>query len=125
MRVLRNALLSCTVVAALAAFAAPTAVAQEQPAPPSEALSEQQVTAFVDAALEVQRLRSELDSQLQAAESPEEIDRLRQEAQEQATEAVENSGLSPGEYSAIVDAANQDPQLYAMIVDLMQQRRVE
>jgi hypothetical protein len=125
MRLLRNALVSSTVVAALMAFAAPVAVAQEQPALPSEALSEQQITAFVDAALEVQRVRSEFDSQVQAAESPEDIERLRQEAQEQATEAIENSGLTPGEYSTIVDAANQDPQLYAMIVDLMQQRRVE
>lgn len=125
MHLLRKALAPTTVLAALLAFAAPPAVAQEQPALPVETLSEQQITAFVDAALDVQRVRAEVDSQMQAVESPEEAARLQQEAQEQATEAVESRGLTAGEYTAIVDAANRDPTLYAMIVDLMEQRSAE
>ena len=122
-RMSRNALASAALLAASLAFAAPPAVAQEQPALPSaEALTDQQITAFVDAALEVQRVRAEYDGQMQTAESPEEAARLQQEALEQATEAVESQGLSADEYTAIAEAANQDPTLYAMIVDLMQQR---
>ena len=125
-RMSRNALASAALLAASLAFAAPPAVAQEQPALPSaEALTDQQITAFVDAALEVQRVRAEYDGQMQTAESPEEAARLQQEALEQATEAVESQGLSADEYTAIAEAANQDPTLYAMIVDLMQQRSVE
>jgi hypothetical protein len=35
---------------------------------------------------------------------------------------VEASGLTTGEYLAIVQAAERDPALYAMITDMMQQR---
>lgn len=125
-RMSRNALASAALLAASLAFAAPPAVAQEQPALPSaEALTDQQITAFVDAALEVQRVRAEYDGQMQTAESPEEAARLQQEALEQATEAVESQGLTADEYTAIAEAANQDPTLYAMIVDRMQQRNVQ
>lgn len=125
MHLLRKALAPSTVLAALLAFAVAPTVAQEQPAQPSETLSQEQLTAFADAALDVQQVRAEFDGQMQAAESPEEAARLQQEAQEQATEAVESRGLTAGEYTAIADAANQDPTLYAMIVDLMEQRSVE
>ena len=122
---LRKALAPSIALAALLAFAAPPAVAQQQPAAPSETLSEEQLTAFADAALDVQQVRAEFDGQMQAAESPEEAARLQQEAQEEATAAVESRGLTAGEYTAIAEAANQDPTLYATIVELMQERSVE
>ena len=122
---LRKALAPSIALAALLAFAAPPAVAQQQPAAPSETLSEEQLTAFADAALDVQQVRAEFDGQMQAAESPEEAARLQQEAQEEATAAVESRGLTAGQYTAIAEAANQDPTLYATIVELMQERSVE
>jgi hypothetical protein len=125
MHLLRKALAPATALAAMLALAAPPAVAQQQPAAPAETLSEEQLAAFADAALDVQRVRAEFDGQMQAAESPEEAARLQQEAQEQATEAVESQGLTAGEYTAIAQAANQDPTLYATIVELMQERATE
>lgn len=92
-----------------------------QPAMPSE-LSQRQIETFADAAIDVQRVQQDLDVQVQAAEDPAEIEQLQQQAQQLAREAVENHGLSVDEYTAIVAAANQDPQLYAMIVETMQQR---
>ena len=85
-------------------------------------LSQGQLEAFADAAIEVQRLETELNADLQEADSPTEAARLQQEAQDQASRAVEARGLTTGEYLAIVQAAERDPALYAMITDMMQQR---
>jgi Domain of unknown function (DUF4168) len=93
----------------------------QQPAMPSE-FSQLQIETFADAAIEVQRVQQDFDAQVQAAENAEEVARLQQQAEQQARQAVENHGLSVDEYTAIVQAANQDPQLYAMIVETMQQR---
>jgi hypothetical protein len=93
----------------------------QQPAMPSE-LSQLQIEIFADAAIEVQRVQQDFDAQVQAAENAEEVAQLQQQAQQEARQAVENHGLSVDEYTAIVQAANQDPQLYAMIVETMQQR---
>lgn len=92
-----------------------------QPATPSE-LSQGQIETFADAALEVQRVQQDFDAQVQAAENAEEIEQLQQQAQQEARQAIEDNGLSLDEYNAILQAANQDPQLYAMIVETMEQR---
>ncbi|MGH6918965.1 MAG: DUF4168 domain-containing protein, partial [Geminicoccaceae bacterium] len=77
---------------------------------------------FVDAAMEVQRVQTDLHAKAQQAQNPEEVARLEQQAQADASQAVEANGLSVDEYAAIAQAANVDPDLYAMIVDLMQQK---
>jgi predicted ATPase with chaperone activity len=122
------------IAAALLAVTAPQAIAQEQPQQPQAQptpqpppmtradFSQQQIEAFADAAVEMQRIQSELDAKGRQAGNLDEITRLQQEAQADATQAVEDSGLSVQEYKAIVQAANQDPRLYATIVDLMQRR---
>ena len=97
---------------------------QPQPAMPSE-LSQSEIETFADAAIEVQRVQQEFDSQVQAAQNAEEIEQLQQQAQQDARQAIENHGLSVDEYTAILQAANQDPQLYAMIVETMEQKRTE
>ena len=93
----------------------------QQPALPSD-LSQDQIETFADAAIEVQRVHQDFNAQVQTAENPEEIEQLQQQAQDDARQAIEGKGLSVDEYSAILEAANQDPQLYAMIVETMQQR---
>jgi Domain of unknown function (DUF4168) len=123
----RNSLILGT-AAALLLFAAPPAMTQEQPQTPtmqSAEFSEQQIDAFVDAATEVQRVQTELDARAQEAQNPEEVAQLQQQAQQEASQAVQDSGLSIDEYAAIAEAANQDPDLYAQIVDKMQQRSMQ
>jgi hypothetical protein len=114
------------IAAALLAVAAPGAIAQQQPqgqpAPPPTAFSQQQLESFAGAAVEMQRIQTELNAKGREAGNAEEIGRLQQQAQADAVQAVESNGLSVDEYTAIVQAAQQDPQLYATIVDLMQQR---
>jgi hypothetical protein len=94
---------------------------QQQPTMPSE-LSQGQIETFADAAIDVQRVQQDFDAQLQAAENAEEIEQLQQQAQQEARQVIEDKGLSVDEYTAILQAANQDPQLYAMIVETMEQR---
>jgi Domain of unknown function (DUF4168) len=122
MQLLRSSLILSSVLGALMAVAAPKALAQEQPAVPPAQLSQGQLEAFAHAAIEVQRLETELNTNLQGAGSPEEAARLQQKAQDEASRAVEAKGLTTGEYLAIVQAAERDPALYAMITDMMQQR---
>ena len=122
---MRHHPLILAVAAAMLLLASPPAMAQDQPqsqpmTPPD--FSQQQIEAFVDAATEVQRVQTELDTKAQDAQNPEEVAQLQQQAQQEASQAVEESGLSVDEYAAIAQAANQDPDLYAQIVDLMQQR---
>jgi hypothetical protein len=116
-------------IAAAMLLAAPQAIAQEQPPqaqqPIAPDFSEQQIEAFVDAATEVQRVQTELDAKAQEAQNPEEVAELQQEAQLEASQAVEDSGLTVDEYAAIAQAANENPELYAMIVDRMQQRSMQ
>jgi hypothetical protein len=123
----RSIILSSIVASSFAAallLASPQAMAQGQPAAPAD-FSQQQIESFVDAAVEVQRVKTDLDAQTQGVTGQEDIVRLHQEAEQQAIQAVEDSGLSPTEYTAIIQAASEDPQLYAMIVDLMQKRSTQ
>ena len=99
----------------------PEPAPEQRPAMPAQ-LSQGQIESFADAAIDVQRVQQDLDAQLQAVEDPEEIQRLQEQAQQEARRAVEDRGLSVDEYTAILDAANQDPQLYAMIIETMEQR---
>jgi hypothetical protein len=115
------------VAAALLLLASPPAMAQQpqgQPMAPPD-FSQQQIEAFVDAATEVQRVQTDLDTKAQAAQNPEEVARLQQQAQQEASQAVEESGLTVDQYAAIAQAANENPDLYAQIVDLMQQRALQ
>ena len=123
MRLVRSSLILSSVLAALMMMAVPEALTQEQPAtPPTPKLSQVRLEAFADAANEVQRLEAELNARMQTMDSPEKAVEARQEAQAQATRAVESRGLTTSEYMAIVHAAERDPSLYAMITDMMQQR---
>jgi len=94
---------------------------QPQPAVPSE-FSLSEIETFADAAVEVRQVQEEFDAQVQGAQDAEEIEELQQQAQQDAQQAIEGNGLSVDDYNAIVQAANQDPQLYAMIVEVMEQK---
>ena len=85
-------------------------------------LTQGQIETFADAALEVRQVQEDLNAQMQGAPDAQEVQQLQQQAQQEAQQAIEGNGLSVDEYNAIVQAANQDPQLYAMIVEVMEQK---
>ena len=119
-----GALLSAGVVAAAMFMAAgPTDVhaQQQQPVMPSE-LSQGQIENFAGAALDVRQVEQVFTAEMQDVQDAEKMERLQQEAQQQALQAIEDNGLSVDEYNAIAQAAHQDPQLYAMIVEAMEQK---
>jgi hypothetical protein len=109
------------IAALLLAATSPQAIAQDQQMAPPD-FSQEQIEAFAGAAIEVQRVKTELDAQAAEAGNPDEVARLQQQAQAEASQAVEGSGLTVDEYTAIAQAASADPALYAMIVDLMRQQ---
>jgi hypothetical protein len=115
---LSTALASALAVLLLIGSAAPRAQAQQQP--PAVSFSQDKIEAFANAALELQRVQEDFNAQVQTAENAEAVGRLQEEAQQEAVQAIEGHGLSTDEYSTIAQAANQDPALYATIVDLMQ-----
>lgn len=100
----------------------PGALAQDQPAVAPGAVTEDQVDAFVDAAVAVQEVEREYGGRLQEVETAEEAEQLQQQAQMEAIRAVEDSGLNIEEYFLVLEAANADPELHAMIVERLQDR---
>jgi hypothetical protein len=123
MRMVRTSMALASALAVLLLAAAPGVQAQQQPAmPPATSFSQAKIEAFAGAAVELQRVQDDFNAQLQTAENAEAIGQLQEEAQQEAAQAIEDNGLTTNEYSAIAQAANQDPALYATIVDLMQQR---
>ena len=91
---------------------------RQQPVTPPE-FSQDQIETFADAALNVRQVQQDFNAEMQGVEDAEEIERLHQQAQDQAQRALEEHGLSVDEYNAMVQAANQDPQLYAAIMQSM------
>ena len=94
---------------------------QQQPVMPP-GLTQGQIETFADAALEVRQVQEDLNAQMQGAPDAQEVQQLQQQAQQGAQQAIEGNGLTVDEYNAILQAANQDPQLYAMIVEVMEQK---
>jgi hypothetical protein len=125
MRRTRYSFILCAIlsslVAAMLAATSPQAIAQDQQMAPPD-FSQEQIEAFAGAAIEVQRVKTEFDAQAAQAANPEEVARLQQQAQAEASKAVEDSGLSVDEYTQIAQAATADPALYAQIVGLMRQQ---
>lgn len=123
MRMVRTSMALVSALAVLLLAAAPGVQAQQQPAmPPAASFPQDKIEAFANAAVQLQQVQEDFNAQVQTADNAEAIGRLQEEAQQEAVQAIEDHGLSTDEYSSIAQAANQDPALYATIVDLMQQR---
>jgi hypothetical protein len=121
----RSSLVIAGVTAAVmflgAGLSAAHAQEQQQPAMPQQ-LTQGQIESFAEAALDVQQVHQDLNAQMQSAQDTQEVERLQEQARQNAQRAIEDNGLSVDEYNGILQAANQDPQLYAMIVDVMEQK---
>jgi hypothetical protein len=122
---IRSSLVSAGVIAAVMFMGAELTDAraqqQQQPVMPAE-LSQGQIENFAGAALDVQQVEQDFNAEVQDVQDAEEMERLHQQAQQQAQQVIEDNGLSVDEYNAIAQAAQQDPQLYAMIVEVMEQK---
>ena len=133
---LKSTLLKSTVIAALVAAplapvmaqtATPEAPAEapaaEAPAAPALEFSEEQLTAFVDAATEVQAVQQDYMAQIEEVEEPEGKQALVEQAQAEMADAVnETDGMDVNTYNEIGQAAQADPELNQRILAMLQER---
>jgi hypothetical protein len=109
-------------IAAFALVAPAPAVAQtagEQPLPPQD-LSQSQLESFAAAATRVSEITEQLQVEAQGVESEEELARLQQQANLEMVSAVENEGLTVEEYNMIFQVAQVDPEVNAMVMQMLQ-----
>ena len=138
---LNGMLLKSTVIAALVAAPVapvmaqtmqddPAAEAPAQAAPetmpetPSAGFSEDELTSFVNAAMEVQAVQQDYMAQIEAAPEDAERQALVQEAQEEMASAVEETeGMDVQTYNEIGQAAQTNPELNERILAMLQTRK--
>lgn len=84
----------------------------ESPAAAAPELDDGKLKSFAMAFLQVNKVTKQYQPQIAAAGTPEDQQRLRQEAGEKMVEAVNGSqGISVDEYNSIIQAAQTDPEL--------------
>lgn len=111
--------LSALAVSSAAAFgvaqaqeAAPAPAPMEAPAAQAPDTSDEKLKSFAVAFLEVSKIHQTYQPQIEAAPTPEDQQRIRNEAGEQMMSAVNDAGgISVDEYNGIIQAAQVDPDL--------------
>ncbi len=108
-----------------AATEAPAQAAPEtRPETPSTGFSEDELTSFVDAAMEVQAVQQDYMAQIEAAPEDAERQALVQEAQQEMANAVEETeGMDVQTYNEIGQAAQTNPELNERILAMLQTRQ--
>jgi hypothetical protein len=92
--------------------AAPAAPPVEAPVAAAPAVDETKLESFAVAFLEVTKVTQTYKPQIEAAGTPEDQQRLQQEAGERMVEAVNDAnGITLDEYNQIIQAAQTDPEL--------------
>mgnify|MGYP001232115721 FL=1 len=119
--------LAATMTAASLALAAPLALpamaqtATTAPAAPTMSVDDTQLEAFIAALRSVDELEREYSETLQQAESDEQREAIVAEANDAMAEAIENTpNMTLDEYIAILQAAQNDPELSARIMDRLE-----
>ncbi|MBN9888344.1 DUF4168 domain-containing protein [Salipiger abyssi] len=129
---LNGTLLKSTIIAALiAAPVAPVMAQTAETAPEAQAqtapaadFSEDQLSSFVDAALQVQAVQKDYMTQIEAAAAEDEKKALIQEANTEMTAAVEETeGMDVTTYNRIGQAAQSDPELNERILAMVETRQ--
>jgi hypothetical protein len=80
-------------------------------------ISDQVVETFAEARSEVLEISKQWTEKLQQADSAEEQERMRQQAQQEMVTAVQSSGMSVEEYNQVARAMQDDPALEKRIED--------
>ena len=108
-----------TGAAAAPAFAEGTTTSP--PAAQTPNVSSEQLKSFAMASLEVDKISQEYAPKLQAAESAQDQEAVRQEATEKMVDAVQKKGLTVEDYRRIAIAARANPDLAREIETYRQQ----
>jgi len=135
MTILSSRNLAALLAASAMAVAAPLASAQEpqpqqppaaspgfeQPQAPAADVAEEDLQRFALAAIQVQQVNQTYAPQLQEAQSPEEQQQIREQANQAAAQAVQEVGLSIEQYNAISRVAVQNPQVAARVNEYIEE----
>ncbi len=101
----------------------PPAAAQGAPAAAAANVSDTQLQTFISAATEVQAISQKWQEKAAGSNSAEEVEEVRRQATDEMVGAVEEKGMTVDEFNAISQAAQQDPELKARIVAMIQQQQ--
>lgn len=108
----------------LALIVSPLAALAQTETPPAAAETEwpfeaTDLEAYARATVEVGEIREEWRTEVAKVDTPDESQRLRDEAAAKMISAVEEEGLTVDEFNAISAAAESDPDLNAQIAELL------
>lgn len=96
--------------------------AQTQPpanTAPAESYSDKQLEQFISASQKVAVISQEYTPKIEATSSQEEREKIFREADEKMVDAVEDEGLSVGEFNGINQALQQDPELEQRVTSML------
>lgn len=123
---LAAAAIAISAAAATAPVLAPHSAAQAQQAQEETAdVSAEMVDAFAAAIVRIQEISDEWQQRLANAESAEQQQTMREEANREMLSAVEAQGISVEDYSRIANLASDDPALQQRINNAVQEIRDE
>lgn len=113
-------------LALLAAFTAAPAQAQQQPAPQAvPELEEGTLETFAEAYLEIDELRMEMQTRLQAVQDAEQANAIQQEANNEMQRVLEEHEISVQEYQEITQVLNTDPEQRQEFEEILQELQTE
>lgn len=113
-------------MSSLAGAQAPDATSpsvQEEAAAPAVAVDDRKIDQFADAYVAVQQIQSQATQQLGATADADKAQQVKQEAETQMIEAVQQSGLQIEEFNQIVQAMASDPTLRDKISGRIDERK--
>lgn len=95
----------------------------EQQQPMQTQFSDDVLKSFAAAFVKVSEITAEYAPRIEQAQELEEAVEIRQEATDAMVQVIEEEGLDPNTYNAVVNAATNDPQLGARLEKFIQQEQ--
>lgn len=88
---------------------------------PAQNFSDDQLQQFADASQDIAMISQDYTEQLQNASDEGEQQKIRQQANDEMVQAVQESGMSVEQFNSIGQAIQQDPQLMQRVKGMVQQ----
>lgn len=88
---------------------------------PAQNFSDDQLQQFADASQNIAMISQDYTEQLQNASDESEQQKIRQQANDEMVQAVQDSGMSVEQFNSIGQAIQQDPQLMQRVKGMVQQ----
>jgi len=111
-------MLAAAPVSAVAQQAAPQQGAPSQAAPAAD-YSDDKLESYAEAVVGIQEVNQKWQTEMNAAESQEEADKIREQSFTEMEEVVQDKGLTVQEYNDITVAAQSNPDLNQKILAMI------